>query len=68
MDSPSDDETTPLHFAAAQENPEVVRLLLARGAYVDAEDVLQETPLHKVRETPIGGPFQRLVNSYRGDE
>jgi ankyrin repeat protein len=37
--------TTPLHLAAGQGYPEIIRLLLAHGAFVDAKDRLGETPL-----------------------
>ena len=36
---------TPLHFVVAKNNTKMVELLLAEGAYVNAEDVYGATPL-----------------------
>jgi ankyrin repeat protein len=36
---------TPLHYAAAQQNPDIAALLIAHGANVNAEDMFGTTPL-----------------------
>lgn len=47
--------SSPLHFAAAHQHEEVVRLLLERGASPDTRNVLGFTPLHACCSQP-GGP------------
>lgn len=54
-DGDDEDGYTPLHAAALYHQVEAARLLLARGAKVDAEDHNGSTPLF------------RAVNSYRGN-
>jgi ankyrin repeat protein len=49
------DQATALHFAAAAHLPRAVQLLLDKGAEVDAQDNLGNTPLFKA------------LSTYRGD-
>lgn len=39
-------ESTPLHFAAGYNHPEVVKLLLEKGADIEAKDKGHLVPLH----------------------
>lgn len=47
------DGDTPLHSAARKDDPELVRLLCAFGADVDAQDNTGSTPLHDVSSAKI---------------
>ncbi len=49
------EHATALHFAAAAHQPEIVQLLLDKGAVVDAKDHAGNTPLFKA------------LSTYRGD-
>lgn len=42
----SENEKTPLHFAAQGGHEEIVDLLIAKGADVNAKNIAKETPLH----------------------
>jgi ankyrin repeat protein len=62
------DDWSPLHSASNNGKPEIVQVLLAHGAKVDAENDLGETPLHLVRQGKYGSQFgvrvaQLLLNS-----
>ena len=46
MDAKDNRGRTSLHWAAANDNPTVAKLLLAKGAKADAKDANGWTPLH----------------------
>jgi len=46
LKSRSENEKTPLHFAAQGGHKDIVELLIAKGADVNAKNVAKETPLH----------------------
>ena len=46
MDSAKEDGFTPLHLASLNGSVEVVRVLVGRGARVDARDASGQTPIH----------------------
>ena len=46
MDSAKEDGFTPLHLASLNGSVEVVRVLVGRGARVDARDATGQTPIH----------------------
>lgn len=46
LEARSENEKTPLHFAAQGGHKEIVELLLAKGADVNAKNSAMETPLH----------------------
>lgn len=52
----NDDLYTPLHLAVKGDNKEAVELLLSKGADIDAENKLKNTPLHiavrRIRKNP----------------
>ena len=56
-------EATPLHFAAARASLEMVYLLLANGADVDAIDKLGRTPLHQAASRKSADIAWLLISS-----
>ena len=46
MDSAKEDGFTPLHLASLNGSVEVVRVLVGRGARLDARDASGQTPIH----------------------
>jgi ankyrin repeat protein len=57
------DGWTPLHFAASKANPSLCKLLLARGASINASDDAGRTPLHLAAETGSVETLRLLVGS-----
>lgn len=52
---------TPLHYAAAVGNAELCRILLDRGAPLDARDAFQRSPLHEAGATVGSAVVELLV-------
>ena len=50
------DHDTPLHFACFRGKPDIVRLLLDRGAQVNVKNQLGETPLHLLSRGEYDSP------------
>ena len=46
LEAKSENEKTPLHFAAQIGNKEIVEFLIGKGADVNAKNIAHETPLH----------------------
>jgi len=46
VNTKSKNKSTALHYAALNDNPEVIQFLVVKGAKIDARDNRNETPLH----------------------
>ena len=53
MNARTQDDGTPLHYAARYGHKDVAELLLAEGADVNAKDDFAHTPLHHAAQAPI---------------
>lgn len=54
---------TPLHYAVLQEDPHVVRALIAARTIIDAQDIDGATPLHDAAAYGTQGILQALIQS-----
>jgi len=46
LNYPSLDQYTPLHFALAEKNNDIARLLIVSGASIEAETQFKRRPIH----------------------
>ena len=59
---------TPLHAAAQGGNPDVIRLMVQQGAWVDMPDLQGRTPLQVARQAGNAGAVQALMDLGARDE
>lgn len=68
INSTSKNGTTPLHVAAAFASLSAIEALVKLGANVDAQDNMQETPMHRAARRNYYECYDYLKNIGRGDD